>query len=109
VTLAAQRFIIGQSKIYPLGDRVLLIVEAGIGAYVTNGIPFTPADFGLRGIDVVLPVCVGAGYTLALDDANKKIKAFQQPAAAGAGQHTEVPNATDLSAVKAYFIVIGIR
>jgi hypothetical protein len=104
--------ILAQRNIVPPqvpGARIMVVVEAGIGIYATNGVPIQASDFGLRVLDFVLPVCAGAGYTLAWDDANKKMKVFQQPAAAAQGQHNEVPNATDLSAIKAYFIAWGIK
>jgi hypothetical protein len=107
VALVSKIVVVGQAKILPIGDSALVVEEAGLGIYATNGIAVTPSDFGLRGLDFVLPVCASAGYTIAWDRPNLKILVFQT--AAGAGQHAEVGNGVDLSAVKVHLIAIGKR
>lgn len=109
MALANQTRLLGESKVVDLAGRALTITEVSVGQYATNGIAVAASDVGLRQIDVIVPVVGSGGYTVAWDRANSKIKVHQQPGVAAAGAHPEVPNATDLSALKVTLIAIGVR
>ena len=84
------------------GFRIELGTIAMDASYPTNGESLSPG--GDRGWWKAF-VAPSAGYVPSWDAAAQKLKVYRQSAATGA--LTEVPNATDLSAVS--FDVIGFR
>ena len=73
--------------------------------YQAPGYALTPAMFGFTSrIDAVVPIVSGANYQAEWDIANQALRMEQDP---GSGL-AQVPNATDLSAVKVVLIVFGL-
>jgi hypothetical protein len=94
--------------ILALGQFVFKIVEATLpNPYVVGGIAIAPADVGLRKLDVLIPLTASSGWALAWDQVNQKLKAFGSNGAAPAA--LAEATAIDLSAIKVYLLVIGIR
>lgn len=75
-------------------------------SYATGGEALTADDLGLSSIDFV-SVEPASGYLFEYDYTNAKVLAYRCAAAAGA--HTQVPNATNLSAVSTRALVVGSR
>ena len=74
------------------------------GTFATSGYQLSPANVGLTEI-LYLDVGSLAGYLPHYDYQNQNLHFFQQSAATG--KLTEVPNATNLSAVTGRLMVIG--
>lgn len=94
---AAQRAVLSE---HSTAQKLAIIDVTLSSSYATNGdtVDFTTLGLvGTRGIAAVFVVPENAGYVAWYDRTNKKIKVFQQSAATSA--LTEVPNATNLSAV----------
>jgi hypothetical protein len=96
----------GQLKASWTGRNNMALVDVTLSSsYATNGDTFDFATIGLIGVQpLFVDSAVNAGYVLFYDRTNKKFKVFQQSAATGA--LTEVPNATNLSAVVARCLVV---
>jgi len=73
-------------------------------SYPTNGEALVPADCRLTRIDYMI-IAPSAGYVFEYVVSTNKVKAYWS-GTAGAVM-AEVTNATDLSAVSAYFIAFG--
>lgn len=76
-------------------------------SYATNGLAFDPTTL-FPGIQIVYQVTgtvTNGGRIVQYDATNKKLKAFQN--AAGAGAFAEVPNATNLSTEITTVRVVG--
>lgn len=94
---AAQRAVMSESS---LAQKFAIVDVTLSASYATGGdtVDFTTLGLiGTRGIALVLAAPTNAGYVAWFDQTNKKVKMFQQSAATGA--LTEVPAATNLSAV----------
>lgn len=94
-----------EEKVIPIGQGEALVFGsiAMDNSYVTGGEPIdAPGDLGYH--DLAISGATG-GYQGSWDKTNQKLLAYQQSAATSA--LTQVPNATDLSAVA--FRFIGLR
>lgn len=93
-----------------IGSQRAGTFTVSLNTYATNGIAFTPANFGMVRIDY-MNIPPAAGYVFEVDYANSKIKAYRQkdPANAGGADIAlpEVANAVDLSSVSTRALVIG--
>lgn len=84
----------------PQGEATVFGTIALDSSYPTGGEVFdAPGDLGYH--DLVITGTT-AGYALTWDKANQKLMAWQQSAATSA--LTQVPNATDLSAVSVSYV-----
>lgn len=99
----------GAQKRYNIGGRWQAITSLTLDAsYPTGGYAVTGQQLGLPAglVDYVdLGSASNGGYQLSYNYATGKIQAFQGAAAAPS---TEVPNATNLSAVTPTAMVIGL-
>lgn len=90
------------------GQRMLLADIQFDSSYPTGGEALNPADLGLEVIEAVVAVGSGGGYLFDYIPASKKLLVFRSDyPAVSAGPLVEVPNATDLSALKPTCLVIG--
>jgi hypothetical protein len=93
-----------------IGAQRLVTADVTVGAYATNGVAFTPAQFGLNRIDY-LRLDPAGGIIFETDYTNKKVKAYRQkdPADAGGADIAlpEVANAVSLSSASRA-LVIGV-
>lgn len=77
-------------------------------SYPTGGEPVTPAQFGVRSIDMML-ITNNGGYIFEYDHVNNKIKAYNSTTGVAlASPGSEVVAATNLSAVVLRALVIGL-
>lgn len=94
-----------------IGAQRAVTADVTIGTYATNGIAYTPAQFGLNRIDYINFQSTG-GYLFETDYTNKKVKARWQtdPADTGGADvvFKEVANSTNMTAVVARALVIGV-
>jgi hypothetical protein len=101
-----------EANIKSLGDiameRSQLVDVTGDAAYPTGGYTGLDTALGMSGRGIIAVHSVdGKGYQVGYDVTNKKLKFYQQPAAAAAGPSPEVPNGTNLSAVTVTLLVFG--
>lgn len=90
--------------------QIFTVAENAFDAsYPTGGEAVTPGDYGMtHRVESIIAFGAKGGYEFDFDRDNQKLKAmYYDYAAAGAGAAIEVPNATDLSAVKPLCLVIG--
>jgi hypothetical protein len=93
------------------GDRRIVVTESTLdSSYVTGGEPVTAAEFGLTKIESLIPTPAGlGGYVPAWDQANSKIvMLYGDNNNAADGPLIDVPNATNLAAIKINCLVIGV-
>jgi hypothetical protein len=86
------------------GSEKIVRGIGNLGVYAAGGIAITPKTFGLRKLNY-LDIGQAAGTTFEWDQANSKIKAYQQ--GAGAGAFTEV-GAIDITARTFQFEARGL-
>ena len=92
----------------PDATKLAFALLALDNSYPTGGYAIDFTSIGIRDVQFIV-VENTSGYDFAWDRVNKKLQAYQfnYPGAA-AGPGTEVPNATDLSAISALgLIVVG--